>query len=155
MPPFSFGRGLVEREVTEALVRAADAGCAFPLTTGASGSGKSSLTKAGVLPNLTAPGVAAGVESWRHVLFRPGQAPSELWVLTNAAHAAMFLGTIEASLERHRRYRAAKVNDAQTWVEAVRDGFAEFRKAGLSNPAMAECRLGGESRIRPAIAQKG
>lgn len=73
-----FGRDRAEREVTEALVRAAEAGCAFLMVTGASGSGKSSLVTAGVLANLMAPGVVAGVDTWRYVLFRPGQAPADL-----------------------------------------------------------------------------
>lgn len=73
-----FGRERAEREVTEALVQAAEAGCAFLLVLGSSGTGKSSLVRAGVLPNLTAPGVVAGVEAWRWCLFRPGLAGGDI-----------------------------------------------------------------------------
>ena len=73
-----FGRERAEREVIEALARNAEAGCAFLLVLGASGSGKSSLVRAGVLPNLMAPGVVTGVEAWRYCMFRPGQAMGDL-----------------------------------------------------------------------------
>jgi hypothetical protein len=39
------------------------------LVTGASGSGKSSLVRAGVLPKLTEPGVIEGVSLWRRAVF--------------------------------------------------------------------------------------
>jgi ABC-type glutathione transport system ATPase component len=42
------------------------------LILGASGSGKSSLAMAGVLPLLVKPGTIEGVGLWRRVVFRPG-----------------------------------------------------------------------------------
>jgi tetratricopeptide (TPR) repeat protein len=44
----------------------------FVLILGASGSGKSSLAMAGVLPLLVKPGTIEGVGLWRRVVFRPG-----------------------------------------------------------------------------------
>ncbi|MBV8174045.1 MAG: PD40 domain-containing protein [Verrucomicrobia bacterium] len=44
----------------------------FVLILGASGSGKSSLAMAGVLPLLVKPGTIEGVALWRRVVFRPG-----------------------------------------------------------------------------------
>ena len=67
-----FGRDRAVRQVTEALARQAAAGTAFVLVLGASGCGKSSLVKAGVVPNLSEPGVVSGVDAWRRCVFRPG-----------------------------------------------------------------------------------
>jgi tetratricopeptide (TPR) repeat protein/energy-coupling factor transporter ATP-binding protein EcfA2 len=47
----------------------------FLLVIGASGSGKSSLVRAGLLPRLTAPGVLADVDLWRTVLLSAGGDP--------------------------------------------------------------------------------
>jgi tetratricopeptide (TPR) repeat protein len=66
-----FGRSIAERTVTEALVRRAAGGSAFMLLLGASGSGKSSLVRAGILPDLMAPGVVSGVTVWRHAIIQP------------------------------------------------------------------------------------
>ena len=41
------------------------------LVLGPSGSGKSSLVRAGLLPDLMAPGVVGGVTTWRHVAIQP------------------------------------------------------------------------------------
>lgn len=69
-----------------------------------------------------------------------------LEVLTNLAHAEMFLGNAEAGLALHRVHRADKVNENQTWADAVRDDFAMFRKAGLDHPLMPEIeRILGEA----------
>jgi tetratricopeptide (TPR) repeat protein len=74
-----FGRGVAERTVTEALVRRAAEGSAFMLVLGASGSGKSSLVRAGILPDLMAPGVVSGVTTWRHAIIQPAElAPDPL-----------------------------------------------------------------------------
>ena len=40
---------------------------------GASGSGKSSLALAGLVPRLTAPGVVPAVDLWRVAVMRPGE----------------------------------------------------------------------------------
>ncbi len=49
----------------------------FILILGSSGSGKSSLARAGVLPMLTKPGVIEGANSWRKAIFKPGDTPSD------------------------------------------------------------------------------
>ncbi len=68
-----FGRERAEREISEALVARAGEGSGFMLVLGASGSGKSSLVRAGLLPDLMAPGVVAGVSTWRHLIVNPAE----------------------------------------------------------------------------------
>jgi hypothetical protein len=72
-----FGRsGDVNRSL-DRLKAAADQGTSFLLVVGASGSGKSSLIRAGLVPRLTAPGVVPHVDGWRVAVMRPGPRPLE------------------------------------------------------------------------------
>ena len=59
--PVFFGRTRAIGETKDALVSRAANGCAFLLVFGMSGSGKSSLVRAGLLPTLTQPGVVEGI----------------------------------------------------------------------------------------------
>lgn len=72
-----FGRTRARHELCEALLRQARAGCAFVTVVGASGSGKSSLVKAGLLPDLGTPGLVEGIGLCRHALMRPGNAVAD------------------------------------------------------------------------------
>lgn len=79
--PVFFGRTAQIGQVIEAFqaqeleARAAeDEGKRFVLVLGASGSGKSSLARAGVLPMLVQPGVIEGAEAWRRAIVKPGAA---------------------------------------------------------------------------------
>src|SRR5262249_2857232 len=56
----------------------------FLLIVGPSGSGKSSLMRAGLAPRLTAPGVASAVDLWRIAVMRPGDAESPFIALARA-----------------------------------------------------------------------
>lgn len=67
-----FGRAAATQDAVERLLGALDRGQAFLAVLGASGSGKSSLVRAGVMPALAAPGVASGVGLWRQAVMRPG-----------------------------------------------------------------------------------
>jgi WD40 repeat protein len=71
-----FGRNRVIDEARRQLAGAAERGWPFLLIVGASGSGKSSLARAGLIPRLTTPGVVASVDLWRVARMRPreGQA---------------------------------------------------------------------------------
>lgn len=77
--PIFFGRGAAQLKAVEQVVGNANAGKAFLLVLGASGSGKSSLVRAGLLPNLFTRGVADGVGLWRRVMFKPGDAEGNLF----------------------------------------------------------------------------
>ena len=68
-----FGRAGAERAVSEALVNRAADNAAFMLLLGASGAGKSSLVRAGILPDLMAPGIVSGVTTWRHAVIQPSE----------------------------------------------------------------------------------
>jgi hypothetical protein len=70
--PVFCGRTHAIGEVLDRLRRKAAQGRPFVLILGASGSGKSSLAMAGVLPLLVKPGTIEGVGLWRRVVFRPG-----------------------------------------------------------------------------------
>src|SRR5262245_12828149 len=66
-----FGRARAIVACTERLEQQAASGKAFLLIYGMSGSGKSSLLRAGLLPSITRPGAGAGIEFWRRCLIRP------------------------------------------------------------------------------------
>src|SRR6266404_2164456 len=70
--PIFHGRTKAIGEVLEALEVQVRAQRPFVLVVGASGSGKSSLVRAGVLPLLTQPGTIEGVGLWRWSVTRPG-----------------------------------------------------------------------------------
>jgi WD40 repeat protein len=69
--PIFFGRGRACREVREMLAVGIGAGTAFVLVVGASGSGKSSLVRAGLLPDLLLPGMLGDTGLVRYGIMRP------------------------------------------------------------------------------------
>src|SRR5262245_9541410 len=70
-----FGRARAIAACMERLEQLAASGKAFLLIYGMSGSGKSSLLRAGLLPSITRPGAVAGIGSWRRCLIRPSEGP--------------------------------------------------------------------------------
>ena len=85
-----FGRDRVIDEARRRLVGAADRGSPFLLVVGASGSGKSSLVRAGLIPRLTTPGVVASVDLWRMARMKPGEGQAgPLMALATALLAAL------------------------------------------------------------------
>jgi hypothetical protein len=66
-----FGRTRARNELREMLVAQSDRGSAFVVVTGASGSGKSSLVRAGLIPDLVLPGMVPGVGLVRYAILRP------------------------------------------------------------------------------------
>ena len=70
--PIFHGRTKAIGEVLEALEIQVKAQRPFVLVVGASGSGKSSLVRAGVLPLLTQPDTIEGIGLWRWSITRPG-----------------------------------------------------------------------------------
>jgi eukaryotic-like serine/threonine-protein kinase len=70
--PIFFGRAKAIGEVLEALEQQRKVWRPFVLIVGGSGSGKSSLVRAGVLPQLIHPGTIEGIGLWRRAVTRPG-----------------------------------------------------------------------------------
>jgi tetratricopeptide (TPR) repeat protein len=68
-----FGRNRDLRRAVDKLKDAADKGCPFLLVDGGSGTGKSSLVRAGLVPRLTSSGVVPSVDAWRVAIMRPGE----------------------------------------------------------------------------------
>ncbi|MBK5257645.1 MAG: serine/threonine-protein kinase PknK, partial [Vicinamibacteria bacterium] len=74
-----FGRSRAVDEVVKALREQAAKGRAFVLVLGMSGSGKSSLVRAGVVPRLVHGGVIEGVSLWRRAVLRPAEAAGDVF----------------------------------------------------------------------------
>lgn len=79
-----FGRTRAIAACTERLQQLAAGGKAFLLIYGMSGSGKSSLLRAGLLPSITRAGAVAGIGVWRRCLIRPSEGPDAVAALTTA-----------------------------------------------------------------------
>ena len=75
--PVFFGRGADITRAVDALKDAGERGTPFLLLVGSSGSGKSSLARAGLGPRLTTPGVVGAVDLWRVAMMRPGETKGE------------------------------------------------------------------------------
>ncbi len=71
--PIFFGRDEEVCDILERLRAQAETGCAFVLVVGASGSGKSSLARAGVLPSLESDNPDESVGQWRTAVLAPGE----------------------------------------------------------------------------------
>jgi hypothetical protein len=76
--PIFFGRARARNELRELLARREATGRAFVLVVGASGSGKSSLVKAGLLSDLQLPSISGEVGLVRWALLRPSEARGDL-----------------------------------------------------------------------------
>jgi tetratricopeptide (TPR) repeat protein len=85
-----FGRSRDIAKATDQLKDAAEKNCAFLLVDGASGSGKSSLVRAGLVPRLAAAGVVPSIDVWRTAIMRPGEAGGDPFA---AIARALFVGT--------------------------------------------------------------
>lgn len=89
--PVFFGRTRARNELRDLLARRADAGNGFVLVVGASGVGKSSLVKAGLLPDLALPGMVGNVALCRYAMLRAGGADDPIDELSTALCAATSL----------------------------------------------------------------
>ena len=76
--PIYFGRDNMVMRAARHIAMAARHGNAFLLVAGASGSGKSSLVKAALLPRLMKPQRIEGLAFLRRVVFRPSDAPDDV-----------------------------------------------------------------------------
>lgn len=79
--PIFFGRTAATGEMIAALRRQAADDHPFLLVIGASGSGKSSVVRSGLLPVLTQPGIIEGVAGWMRAELRPRDRRNDLSLL--------------------------------------------------------------------------
>jgi tetratricopeptide (TPR) repeat protein len=85
-----FGRDRVIDEARRRLAAAAENAMPFLLIVGASGAGKSSLARAGLIPRLTTPGVVTAFDLWRVAIMKPGEGQAgPLGALAAALFAAL------------------------------------------------------------------
>jgi eukaryotic-like serine/threonine-protein kinase len=87
--PVFFGRSRDIAKAADRLKDAAEKGCSFLLVVGASGAGKSSLVRAGLVPRLTAAGVVTRVDVWRVAVMRPDETAGDPFA---ALAKALFVG---------------------------------------------------------------
>jgi tetratricopeptide (TPR) repeat protein len=85
-----FGRELATEHAVARLREAGARGTPFILLIGASGAGKSSFLRAGILPRLTRPGTVPEIDHWRQALVVSGSKP--LLLLAEALFADGALG---------------------------------------------------------------
>ncbi len=146
-----FGRSRDIARSIDALKGAAERGTPYLLLVGPSGTGKSSLARAGLVPRLTAAGVVPSVDLWRVAVFRPAERGSDPFFafadeLLNAARGGAFDDTQLkalpelASWEQHRTPRQL--------AEYLRtsDAPADPIRAALDAAAEAERSAGGYDR---------
>jgi formylglycine-generating enzyme required for sulfatase activity len=120
-----FGRSRAVDELRELLASQISRGTAFVLVFGASGSGKSSLVKAGLLPDLMLPGMIGRVGLVRRAILRPsdmgGDPVLALAVAILSPAALPELGSLQYSAEQ----LAALLNEAPTQAALpIRQGLA-------------------------------
>jgi TPR repeat protein len=67
-------------------------------------------------------------------------APDNLAILTNAAHAHMFLGHCSEAKAIYLTHKGQRIGgaDGELWEVVILDDFHQLRRAELSNPLMAE-----------------
>jgi hypothetical protein len=66
--------------------------------------------------------------------------PDDLGIETNRAHALMFMehGKESKALYLAHKGKPVSEQDGELWERVIVEDFAEFRKAGLTHPMMAE-----------------
>ena len=137
--PVFFGRTRARNEVRELLAKGEARGRAFVLVLGASGSGKSSLVKAGVLPDLLLPGMVGDVALCRRAIVRPSDNAADIL----AAVAGAILSDTALPELKALRYTAARLTALlrgapEQAAVAIEQGLAEAGKtAQLTQIAQA------------------
>ena len=138
--PIFHGRTKAIGEVLEALEAQVRAQRPFVLVVGASGSGKSSLVRAGVLPLLTQPETIEGVGLWRWSVTTPGAGASGgdcFDALAAALLEPAALPALQDSESRNAiRDLADRIEGTLRQRRAPGPGCAGSRRAGMENSAV-------------------
>jgi formylglycine-generating enzyme required for sulfatase activity len=140
--PFFFGRTRARNELREVLARRIESRQAFVLVFGASGSGKSSLVKAGLLADLALPGMIGRVALVRHAVARPsdrGGQPIEALAAAMIEHDMALPELARTPLDYTVASVAALLRDAPAHAgQPIRQALGEARRAaGLSEAGEA------------------
>ena len=98
--PIFHGRTKAVGDVLDALAKQAKANTPFVLILGASGSGKSSLVRAGVLPLLTEVGTVSAEGPWRYAITRPATGGDPFDSLAAALLASTALPELRGAKKR-------------------------------------------------------
>ena len=115
--PIFHGRTKAVGQVLDALGKQATAKTPFVLVLGPSGSGKSSLVRAGVLPLLTEVGTMAGEGPWRYAITRPGSGGDPFDSLATALLESTALPELKRAKKRdHWRELAADLKETPAKV---------------------------------------
>jgi TPR repeat protein len=64
--------------------------------------------------------------------------PDNLPIETNRAHALMFADHAEESKALYLAHKGQALFERKRWEDVIAEDFAEFRKAGLTHPMMAD-----------------
>jgi hypothetical protein len=131
--PIFFGRTKAIDDVLTALRKQwVNHNSAFVLVLGDSGTGKSSLVRAGVLPLLVQPGAMEGVALWRRAVMRPADAGGDLFaalagalVHESALPELLSSGKTEAELAAQLR---EKPDTVETRLEETLSHAADLRR---------------------------
>jgi class 3 adenylate cyclase len=139
--PVFFGRSRARNELRELLARQDERGRGFVLVLGASGSGKSSLVYAGLLPDLMLPGWIGRVALCRYAFLRPSDQPDDLLRgLAEATLSATALPELSGLRYTIERLTALLRKAPDQGALVIEQGLAEAgRAATLSD--IAEARL--------------
>jgi hypothetical protein len=132
--PVFFGRSHDTTRAIDLWRDAGSRGSPYLLVVGASGSGKSSLARAGLVPRLTTPGVIKEVDVWRIAVIRPSDSPAGPFA---ALAAALMQG--EAGLPKEEEGRGPALpeigqGDSQTPAELA--AVLEHADAGAIKPIL-------------------
>ena len=135
--PVFCGRTRARKELRQRLAQQTDGTCAFTLVLGASGIGKSSLVKAGLLPDLMLPGMVEGVSLVRAAVLEPVATNGSLiGTLADALLATSAMPELEhLSYNRDTLIDLLQAAPGQAALP-IRQGLAEIAKANqLASPA--------------------
>ena len=136
-----FGRNRACNELRELLARQVERGSAFVLVIGASGSGKSSVVKAGLLPELRMQGMVDRVALVRHAVLRPSQGEGGLLAKLAAAILSPTALPELTTLQCDRDSLTEMLRDAPTQVKLpIRQGLTMAGQAAELT-AIAQARL--------------
>lgn len=148
--PVFFGRTAQVGEVVESFqTQELDAlanegkGRRFVMIIGSSGSGKSSLARAGVLPMLIKPGVIEGAQVWRRVIFKPSDGTDPFTAFAAALLATDALPELSSAASAKEIADLFKSNSSGAEI-LLRQAFAQ---------AAALAKTEEEHRIRENIRQ--